>query len=66
MRGPGAESAGIVIEEPAGEIEEAPKLFSWKTDTENDYYTLEIFTADLNKIYTRDEIPERAGSPATL
>ncbi len=58
MRGPGVDSAAILIEQPSGNITEAPKLFSWKSSVESDFYTLEIFTADLKKIYTQTEIPE--------
>ena len=58
MRGPGVESAAILIEQPSGDITETPNLFSWKSSVESDFYTLEIFTADLKKIYTQREIPE--------
>jgi hypothetical protein len=58
MRGPDVESSGIVIVEPTGEIEEAPKQFTWEAKTENDYYTLEVFTAGLENVYTEDEIPQ--------
>jgi len=58
MRGPGVDTAAILIEQPSGDITEAPDLFSWKSSVESDFYTLEIFTADLKKIYTQNEIPE--------
>jgi hypothetical protein len=58
MRGPGVDSADILIEQPSGDITEAPGLFSWHSSVECDFYTLEIFTADLKKIYTQNEIPE--------
>jgi hypothetical protein len=58
MRGPGIESAVILIDQPSGDLTEAPKVFSWKTTAECEFYSIEIFTADLKKIYTEGEIPE--------
>jgi hypothetical protein len=58
MRGPGVEPEAILIEKPSGDIAGTPELFSWKTSVQSEFYTLEIFTADLKKIFAQSPITE--------
>jgi hypothetical protein len=56
MRGEPAVEYGITLEAPLGEIEALPERFSWHPRRENEYYSIEIFAADLTQIYRVDRI----------
>ncbi len=56
VRGDGAEKIKIRLIEPAGDLGEAPGIFRWKTDEEFDFFSLEIFDADLAGIFSRENI----------
>ncbi len=62
MRGAPPVRYGIELEEPAGEIHAAPAVFSWKSERDDNHYTLEIFTPTLSRIYQAENI---AGSSWT-
>ncbi|UCF06023.1 MAG: hypothetical protein JSV33_03045 [bacterium] len=58
MRGEPVVEYGITLEAPLGEIERVPEQFSWHPRRENEYYSIEIFTADLTQIYWAERIED--------
>lgn len=56
MRGGPSNEYGITLEAPLGELEGAPALFTWRSERENEFYALEIFTADLEPLHRVDRI----------
>lgn len=58
MRGPTPEAAKISDLVPSGEIGQLPALFTWQSSRDNDHYTIEIFTSDLDKIYEASGIKD--------
>lgn len=56
MRGAPPARYGIELREPAGEIRAVPVVFEWKSERDDDRYTLEIFTPTLARIYRAENI----------
>jgi hypothetical protein len=51
VRGAPVDSPDIVLEKPAGEIAASPDAFEWKPQTKEDFYTIEIFSSHLDRIF---------------
>jgi len=49
---------GIALTAPVGEIAAAPERFAWRSSRANEYYSVEIFGADLKKIYAADRLAD--------
>jgi hypothetical protein len=62
MRGAPPVRYDIELTEPAGEIHASPAVFRWKSERDDNHYTLEIFTPTLARIYWATNI---AGSSWT-
>jgi len=58
MRGDSEVAYRISLKSPLGEVTAFPEKFQWYSDRTNEHYTLDIFTADLSKVYTVDSIPD--------
>lgn len=58
MRGDSEVEYGVSLQSPVGEVAACPEQFQWYSDRKNDYYTLQIFTTDLSKVYTVDNIAD--------
>jgi hypothetical protein len=58
MRGTPASEYRISLEEPLGDIDARPAVFKWKSNRADDFFTLEIFTPTLEKIYEARNIRE--------
>jgi len=56
MRGAPPVRYDIELMEPAGEIHASPTVFRWKSERDDNHYTLEIFTPTLAKIYQAEDI----------
>jgi hypothetical protein len=56
MRGAPPVRYGIELEEPSGDIDASPTVFRWKSERDDNHYTLEIFTPTLAKIYQAEKI----------
>lgn len=56
VRGTPAQAAGIELKQPVGEISDLPHVFVWVSSEKEDYFKLEVFTADLDKIFEADRI----------
>jgi len=56
MRGAPPVRYGIEIEEPVGEIHAPPAVFKWKSERDDNHYTLEIFTPTLARVYRAENI----------
>nr|MEE4268526.1 zf-HC2 domain-containing protein [Candidatus Krumholzibacteria bacterium] len=46
----------IVLDQPVGELEERPALFAWQAAVECDHFTVEVFTADLDLVFSQQEV----------
>lgn len=62
MRGAPPVRYDIELTEPTGEIHSIPAVFKWKSERDDNRYTLEIFTPTLSRIYRAESI---AGSSWT-
>ncbi|MGD8412969.1 MAG: hypothetical protein PVF33_01980 [Candidatus Latescibacterota bacterium] len=51
VRGAPVDAPDITLEKPAGEIAAPPYAFEWKPQTKEDYYTIEIFSSHLDRIF---------------
>ncbi|HUV37928.1 MAG TPA: zf-HC2 domain-containing protein [Patescibacteria group bacterium] len=58
LRGGAAFEYGITLETPVGEIARVPGRFAWRSKSEKDYYTLEIFTSSLHTVHREDRITD--------
>ncbi|MDD4857989.1 MAG: hypothetical protein PHD74_07765 [Candidatus Krumholzibacteria bacterium] len=58
MRGAPPVEYGIALEEPAGPVEARPGIFKWKSNRDDDYFVLEIFTSSLDKICRATNVRE--------
>jgi hypothetical protein len=56
VRGTPARAAEIELERPLGEVSDIPHVFVWNSSEKEDYYTLEVFTSDLDKVFEADRI----------
>jgi len=56
LRGDTVEKVNIELLVPAGRINRVPLVFNWKSDQEYEFYSLEIFKADLTEVYSCDSI----------
>ena len=63
MRGQTGEAVAIVLQEPVGDVAEAPARFRWRSDAEHDYYTIALFTANLDKLYEASGIEATQWTP---
>ena len=59
LRGDVQPAAGILLEAPLGELAGPPKYFTWKPDKAFDFYTLRIFTIELEPVYEETGITSR-------
>jgi hypothetical protein len=57
MRGSPAEY-GITLDEPIGALKAVPEIFTWRSQRANDYYSLEILSADLKTICRVERIAQ--------
>ncbi len=46
----------IDLDQPVGELKERPVLFAWSSALECDHFTVEVFTADLNLVFSQPEV----------
>jgi hypothetical protein len=51
VRGTPVESPDIVLKRPLGKISTAPDVFEWQTKIKEDYYSIAIFTSNLEKVF---------------
>jgi len=58
MRGTPVDTPDITLEKPFGNVTAAPNEFEWTPRSKDDYYTIEIFTSNLDKVFEVARVPD--------
>ncbi len=56
LRGDIVEERKVELKAPAGDVDSVPELFEWSVKEDFEYYTLEIFKADLTEVFMQQKI----------
>jgi hypothetical protein len=56
VRGTHVDTPDIILEKPLGHLAGLPAVFEWRPQLKEEYYTIEVFTSDLKKIFEVDRV----------
>jgi hypothetical protein len=58
LRGTPVDTTDITLVKPIGNVAAAPDVYEWTPRSKDDYYTIEIFTSTLDKVFEVARVPD--------